>query len=463
MNSSAKKYLITIMSVFVVTMIAIIVATNVLDKKNGEENGVFSWDNLKSSFRVDKKTIEEQRQSVSDNGKSAFLADVDTSVVDDGKQGGKTVKGGEDTEFFHASVLTEKDVQLREEKGLTKENIANICRENEGKYYYDAIDASLHQLYAEILYVTTNRITEIPLCTREQSELDLAYRSVLNDHPEIFTVSGYVCVVHSANNAPVKTVYSAKYTMSAQEEESARRKIEDYVASFMVKAPKSGSDYDKVKYTYEYLINNTEYVLNSAENQNICSVMIFHQSVCLGYAKSMQYMLDKLGVPCTIVEGYAANGDPHAWNLVRISQAYYYVDVTWGDSSYTNGPSAVRLYTGVNYEYLNITSDELTKGHTIENVVPLPRCVEIRDNYYVKEGLYFDSVNSSALSAKFKEANDAKEDHITIKCANDSAFQEIKYFLIDEQKVFDYLPGETQSLSYSENPDMHTLTFLLKQ
>ena len=123
MNSAAKKYLITIMVVFVITMIGIVVATNVLDKKNGEENGVFSWDNLKSSFRVDKKTIAEQRQSVTEPGKSSFLADVDTSVVEDGNQGSKSNKIGEDTEFFHASILSEKDIQTRENSGITKENI----------------------------------------------------------------------------------------------------------------------------------------------------------------------------------------------------------------------------------------------------------------------------------------------------------------------------------------------------
>lgn len=462
MNSAAKKYLITIMVVFVITMVGIVVATNVLDKKNGDENGVFSWDNLKSSFRVDKKTIAEQRQSVTEPGKSSFLADVDTSVVEDGNQGSKSNKIGEDTEFFHASILSEKDIQTRENSGITKESIELICKENVGKYCYDTMDESLHQLYAEILIATKKRLSDVPLCSREQKEVDMAYRCVLNDHPEIFTVCGYVCVVHSANNSPVKTVYSAKYTMSAQEEAAAKVKIDEYTAAFMLGVPKNAGEYDKVKYTYEYLINNTEYVLNSAENQNICSVMIFHQSVCLGYAKSMQYLLDKLEVPCTVVEGYASNGDPHAWNLVRINQAYYFVDVTWGDSSYTNGNSAVRLYSGVNYEYLNITSDELTKGHQIDNVVPMPRCVEIADNYYVKEGLYFDQYNSQKLSDRFKEAQNRGEDHITIKCANDSAFQEVKSYLLDEQKVFDFLPGETQSLSYSENPDMHTLTFLLK-
>ena len=42
-NSTVKKYLVVMTAVFVLTMLAIVVATNVLDKKNGDENGVFSW------------------------------------------------------------------------------------------------------------------------------------------------------------------------------------------------------------------------------------------------------------------------------------------------------------------------------------------------------------------------------------------------------------------------------------
>ena len=112
---------------------------------------------------------------------------------------------------------------------------------------------------------------------------------------------------------------------------------------------------------------------------------------------------------------------------------------------------------------LFITTEELSFTHEIDNVVPVPQCVDIADNYYVKEGLYFDNVNKNALSLIFKTAIEDGEDHITIKCSNDAVYQEMKYYLLDEQRIFDYMPEGTESLSYGENTDMHTITFLIKQ
>ena len=458
-----KKYLIAIMAVFVISMIGIVVTTNILENKNGIEGGVFSVESLKSAFKVDRKTINDSRVVVTgEDPAKTFMADVDTTYVNDAETGTDKVTEGRDTEFFHASVLTEKDVRTRESYGINKESIQKVLEENRGKYCFETMDESLHQLYAEILMATRMRAIEVPLCTREPEELDFTYRCVLNDHPEIYSINGYTCVLHSANKTPVKCVYTAKYIMTEPEELAMQTQIDSYVKEFKAGLKPEASDYDKVKYTYQYLIDHTDYVLDSKYNQNICSVMVYHQSVCLGYAKSMQYLLDLMNVKSVIVEGIAANGEAHAWNMVQINGAYYFTDVTWGDSSYTNGNTVVKVLAGINYDFLNITTEELEHTHTIDNVVPIPRCVEITDNYYVREGLYFDFINTNALSWVFKDAFERNDDHITIKCANDSVFQEMKYYLLDEQNIFKFMPEGTETLSYGENPDMHTITFILK-
>ena len=75
---------------------------------------------------------------------------------------------------------------------------------------------------------------------------------------------------------------------------------------------------------------------------SIYSVLQNGESVCAGYAKTMQYLAGKAGIFVTYVTGTATDPDTgetqdHAWNLVKCDGKYSYVDTTWADPvSYTH-------------------------------------------------------------------------------------------------------------------------------
>ena len=101
---------------------------------------------------------------------------------------------------------------------------------------------------------------------------------------------------------------------------------------------KRGDTYEKIKYIYETLIRQVEYQEDSGQNQNIRSVFLEGKTVCMGYSKAAQYLLNRMGIFCTLVTG-TVNGDrpsSHAWNLVKIGEEYYFMDVTWGNPGYLN-------------------------------------------------------------------------------------------------------------------------------
>ena len=82
---------------------------------------------------------------------------------------------------------------------------------------------------------------------------------------------------------------------------------------------------------YTYVIDNTEYVI-SDDDQSIAGAFWKKQAVCAGYAGAVQYLLERLDIPCIYVEGDAANSTQgHAWNIVELNGQYYYVDATNGD------------------------------------------------------------------------------------------------------------------------------------
>ena len=53
------------------------------------------------------------------------------------------------------------------------------------------------------------------------------------------------------------------------------------------------------------------------DNQNIYSALVGKRTVCAGYARSAQYLLQKMGMECIYVTGTCANGEAHAWNQVK--------------------------------------------------------------------------------------------------------------------------------------------------
>ena len=77
----------------------------------------------------------------------------------------------------------------------------------------------------------------------------------------------------------------------------------------------NASDYEKILYDYEYIVNQVDYDDAAEDNQNICSVFIGKKSVCAGYSKAMQYLMEKQGLFCTYVTGEVtesfSDGDGH--------------------------------------------------------------------------------------------------------------------------------------------------------
>ena len=62
--------------------------------------------------------------------------------------------------------------------------------------------------------------------------------------------------------------------------------------------------------------------------------LVTHEGVCEAYARSMQMVLNELGIPCVLVCGLQTsdgNSEAHMWNEVLIGGNWYVVDATWDD------------------------------------------------------------------------------------------------------------------------------------
>ena len=103
----------------------------------------------------------------------------------------------------------------------------------------------------------------------------------------------------------------------------------------------------------------------------------------------------------------------------------------------------------INYDYLNVTTEELLRTHTVGGEVPMPLCTATAANYYDRE----------QMEALFRKAIESGQKDITIKCADAACYAEVLNELIEEQGIFDYLSDEENRIAYAQNEKQHSLTF----
>lgn len=418
-------------------------------------NGCTAKDNVEDYLLplIEDSNEQNNEQALSDDG----AKDINESYAEDYEI---TEHNIEETD----PSTPETDIENRESLGLTSEKITEAMNTQKDNYAFSVMDSSLQQLYVEIYTILSKQATDIIVTSVSVTDIDYAFQCVMNDHPEIFYVKGYTYTKYSVDGEIRRIAFSGTYTMDAEKIVLMQTAIENYVNNCINGMEDTQDDYHKVKYVYEYLVNHTEYNLEAKENQNICSVCVYGESVCQGYAKTMQHILNRIGIPATLVIGMVDTGEGHAWNLVNIDGAYYYVDPTWGDAYYQLDENSEQIESdipNINYDYLCVTTEQLCTTHVIDNIVPMPQCISMKDNYYVREGAYFETYQRDKVQHLFEESYEKESSYVTLKCASVNVYTEMKKDLITDQTVFSFLRNRADSIAYTSNEDQLTISFWL--
>lgn len=369
------------------------------------------------------------------------------------------------TTHLSREELDREDEKQREAIGLNETRISDLIRENRGNYYFEHLDNEGKRLYAELYQITTQRGEKIKVSTMDVDRLGEVYQYLMADHPELFSVDGYVYTRYTQDGELIKLGYTARYLYDASEEKRRSALIEDAVAKILADAPSDSDQFYKAKYVYDYIVNHTEYEIGAPDNQNICSVLLFGRSVCQGYAKTAQLLLNRLGIQTTLVTGTVTAGDTtngrHAWNMTRVNGREYFMDVTWGDGSFQQEATMEGIEQTFNYDYLLDTTEDLMNTHTIGDLVEMPVCTHLEDNYYMRDGAYFTRVDEEQLKNLFAKAYAEGRTSLTIKCADEGIYNAMEQDLITDKKVFDYLDASSDSAAFALADVRRTITIEL--
>lgn len=192
------------------------------------------------------------------------------------------------------------------------------------KYHYQLLNKKQKQLYQIIYNIAYTRKQNIYIKEKEIDKVSQIVNAVLKDHPELFYIKEW-----SLNT---KGLFNFEYSMKEKEILKDQKRIKKIVKQ-LKEDTQDLKSYQKIKYIYDDVITHCKYNEQAKYNQEIISVLINHQSVCSGYAKTMQYLLNQLHFKATYLTGKTIKGrkDKHAINMIKYDNDYYYIDATWGD------------------------------------------------------------------------------------------------------------------------------------
>ena len=183
-----------------------------------------------------------------------------------------------------------------------------------------------------------------------------------NDHPELFWLAAEFSCKYLRTGICVEI--TLQYNETANDLETAKQNFDACASEILAGARELGSDYEKERYIHDALVQIVEYKESMPIDQSAYSAIVQGKSVCAGYARAFQYLLQQLGIPCYYCTGYA--GEDHAWNIVKLGSLYRNVDVTWDDTD----PST--------YDYYNKSDREFGTTHVRTDLaVYLPACADV--------------------------------------------------------------------------------------
>lgn len=256
---------------------------------------------------------------------------------------------------------------------------------NADQYPYYAVLSSKEKEVYSLLYEGLSqggKKIECQKANANEEQLTKAIDAVLNDHAELFWIDNQYEFTYDSDGGIIEDV-----TFDFFDFASTSDKLNDAKAAFEKAADDIlagiGSQQYAVEYEraiHDYICKNTAYDESAPYNQSAYSVIVLHKSVCAGYSKAFQYLLNKKGITCYYIPGTTTDSNiggedgAHAWNIIYLDGEYYNVDVLWDDSASETLEEDV-------YPFFNLT-DSAFLYHTRDNLAQsLPKCTGTKYKY----------------------------------------------------------------------------------
>ena len=240
------------------------------------------------------------------------------------------------------------------------------------------------------------------------------------------------------------------YIMEKEDYPAAADTVARHVLS-VVNETEGMSEYETEVFLHDYLLDLCNYNRETTHAGNVYGAFVEKQVKCDGYSKAFMLLLSAAGMECHCVAGIGGN-EPHAWNIVKIDDGYYYVDITWDD----NEPGIS------NYSYFNLDSASLQRsGHELDDffVEKVPKCNSLKYTFPYQNGTYISKEKDAYDQLTIIIDNFVKRGdwNLYIMAETEEQYQT----LLDNLETVLAASCKKQQKSFSYNAFSHNYTYYL--
>ena len=335
--------------------------------------------------------------------------------------------------LFHSVLTISNEKKILNEDLPTEQQIRDFELKTKEKnyFYYNNLSSEAKEIYITLYYCFFDFDDKIVLDTVNKNELNDVFIAVLYDNPDVFWIDlKYEYTIYESY-----TELFPRYRLSSSEVDSMNREIGSKIDDVMRKVNSLKSDYEKELFIHDYVAEITQYDIETMDNlgDTVYSCLVSGRSICEGYARTTQILLDKAGISNYLVVGNGETDskiEPHMWNVVEIDGKNYHLDVTWDDLS---------LDDKVAHFYFNVTDSFIARDHM--DIEPQNnQCNSIDANYFFVQDAFISSFNGySQHTARTANVLEDGENMVEFFFADKDDYDTALNYLKNDNGFFNYI------------------------
>lgn len=202
-------------------------------------------------------------------------------------------------------------------------------------------------------------------CNESYKDCIRDVKDISNNRALLSNINNFVHAYNSFKNIETeydnygKVTIRIEHTYSKEKQMEINQKVREITNELQLNDTSKTKE-EKIKLVHDYIINHSRYDksrsddhITEYDSDTAYGNLIQGYGICGGYTDSMKLFLDNMKIP-----NYKIASENHVWNLVKLDNAWYHLDLTWDDPIVLNGKDVLE------YNFFLITYQELQELKT---------------------------------------------------------------------------------------------------